>query len=227
MPKSGFCSVGHHEGGRYPGPSGRLNKTCTLVDICTCDDPTCHRFFDEMFRQAEMPRQVVDNSGYEAEAHTFTMPERTVLAAPSILSNSAPVDSPDTLESVAPGVVPPVKRAAYAPTSSGRAARGELEHQVNQTCITYSVEGYRMHCTPQYVSQEIAREYGIKAPSTGAVDAVFKRWEEIGYAVIERKPTRFVKFTEQGVELGLDQMKYRAKHQHKSKQAALNRGERV
>lgn len=227
MPKSGFCSVGHHEGGRYPGPSGRLNKTCTMIDTCTCDDPKCHSFFNKMFEAAGQTRIAVDNSGYEAEPHTFLLPERTILAAPSILSSPAPVDTPDVLESVAPGHVPPVRRASYGPTSSGRAARGELEHQVNQTCITYSVEEYRVHCTPQFVSQEIAKTYGIKEPSTGAVDAVFKRWEQIGYAEIGRKPTRFIKFTEKGVELGLDRMKEQAKHQNKAKAAAMRRGERV
>lgn len=226
MPKTGFCTAGHHEGGRYPGPSGKFNKTCTFPDVCSCDDPTCHRFFDKMFSEAGMPRQVVDNSGYESETHSFLAPVPTVLAAPPILSNSRPVVDAQTLESVAPGRVPPVRRASYGPTSSGRAARGQLEAQVNTVCTTWVIEEEKVLCTPAYISEEIAKAEGIKAPSTGAIDAVFGRWERYGYAVIGRKPTRFLQFTEEGVEHGLEYLKDKSKRQDKSHQAAMSRGER-
>lgn len=227
MPKSGFCSIGHHEGGRYPGPSGKLNKTCTFYETCSCDDPTCHKFFDRMFEQTGLPRQAVDNSGYEPERINFVLPEPTILLAPSILDNTPVGNLPGTLESVAPGLVPPRKRRSFEPTQSGRAARGQLEDQVNDVCSTWVVEEYKMLCSPAYISEEIGRKEGIKPPSTGAITAVFGKWERIGYAVIGRKPTRFLSFTEAAIEHGLDWLKDRAKRNEKSREAAINRGERV
>jgi hypothetical protein len=41
---------------------------------------------------------------------------------------------------------------------------------------------------------------------------VFKRWERIGFAVIDRKPTRFSRYTEDGVKLGLEVLKLKAKN---------------
>lgn len=227
MPKSGFCSVGHHEGGKYPGPSGKLNKTCTLIDICTCDDPTCHKFFNRMFNDAGLDRVAVDNSGYEPEILNFAFEKPAIVAAAPILSNPSVVDTHNVLESVAPGIVPPRKRRDYVATSSGRAARGQLEDQVNDACTTWVVESEQKPCTPQYISDEIARKEGIKGPSTGAIAACFDRWEKIGYAEIGRKPTRFLAFTPYAVEHGLEQTKARAKRDEDSKKAASRRGERV
>jgi hypothetical protein len=227
VPKSGFCSIGHHEGGRYPGPSGKMNKTCTIIEHCTCDDPTCHPFFNRMFEESGLPRQPVDNSGYEPEHLGFVMPEPVIVAAPPILSVSAPRDTPGTLESVAPGLVPPRNRRSYGPTETGRAARGQLEDQVNEICSTWVVEQYKMACTPQYIAEEIARKEGIKAPSTGAIAACFDRWEKIGYATIGRKPTRFISYTEEAVEHGLGWIKEKAKRGEETRKAAVRRGERV
>lgn len=227
MPKSGFCSIGHHEGGRYPGPSGKLNKTCTMIDSCTCDEPNCHLFFNKLFNDSGMERVAVDNSGYEPGHLGFVLPEPEIVAAPSVLSTVGVPDTPDALESVAPGLVPPRKRHAYDPTQSGRAARGQLEDQVNEVCSTWVVEQIKLPCTPVYISEEIARKEGIKAPSTGAIAAVFDRWERIGYAVIGKKPTRFLQYTEDAIEHGLDWIKERAKRQGKSRAAAIQRGERI
>lgn len=211
MPKSGYCSVGHHEGGRYPGPSGKLNKTCHMIETCTCDHPQCHQFYDRMFEASGQVRTVVDNSGYVREIMHFEMPVPVVVEAPSILSTEARELPPDTLESVAPGLAPPVRPHVWTPTPSGRAGRGELESQVNLTCTAWLVDQDRVACTPKYISEEIAKREGIKPPSVGAIDACFKRWEEIGYAIIARKPTRFTGFTEDAVKWGLDELKRRSK----------------
>lgn len=45
----------------------------------------------------------------------------------------------------------------------------------------------------------------------GAIDAVLKRWERIGFAVTSRSPNRFVKYTEAGVKFGLEFMKAKAR----------------
>lgn len=163
-----------------------------------------------MFAEAGLPRVPVDNSGYEAEHVGLILPEPVVVEAAPILSNNAPELPPDTLESVAPGIVPPLRRREFTQTQTGRAARGELESQVNAVCIAWAVSG-EQPCTPAYVSTEIARTEGIKPPSVGAIDAVFKRWKKISYAKIDRKPTRFTGFTEFGIKLGLDELKRRSK----------------
>jgi hypothetical protein len=214
--QTGFCSSGLHEGSKVLSPSGKSNKTCTAIDICKCKNPTCHSFYDRMFKEAGLERIPVDNSGYLPETHAFALPEKTVVEAAPVLSSEPVVLPPDTLESVAPGRVPPVERHSYGPTESGRAARGELEGQVNNICIIWVVEAEQFPCTPQYVSEEIARLKGIKSPSTGAISAVFDRWEKIGYAEIGRKPIRFLAFTDQAIEHGLEWVKTKAKKRGKS-----------
>jgi hypothetical protein len=86
-------------------------------------------------------------------------------------------------------------------------------HDAVKYWMTERTAGVEMPtCTPQWVSERILAE-GVttKSPSTGAIDAVFKRWIEIGYANIGSKPTRFVSFTVAGIKDGLEVMKARAK----------------
>jgi hypothetical protein len=117
-------------------------------------------------------------------------------------------------------------RPSFTPTPTGRAARGELEAWVKEQTDIWAVEEYTFPCTPQWVAEEIGYDKGITAPSVGAVDAVFKRWEALGFATIERKPTRFTKYTEDGLKLGLEGLKRRAKMQKKLQKAAAMRGVR-
>lgn len=208
---SGFCGIGSHEGSKRISPSGKPLKTCTLYEQCKCDHPTCHSFFDRMFAEAGLPRIAVDNSGYHVEDAGFIRPTPTIVEATPILSSGNAALEPGTLESVAPGIAPPVKRAEYGPTASGRAARGQLEAQVNSTCTTWVVDEIKYACTPKYISEEIAKSEGIKPPSTGAITAVLERWTKIGYATMEKKPTRFTGFTEKAVQLGLEELKRRSK----------------
>src|ERR1700759_4490790 len=113
---SGFCNVGHHEGMRCPGPSGKLNKNCTMIDKCQCPHPQSHQFYSRMFADSGMDRVLVDNSGYAPERFSGWLPVPTVVEAPPILS-TAPVDiAPDALESVSPGFAPPVARTTYGET---------------------------------------------------------------------------------------------------------------
>lgn len=211
---TGFCGIGCHEGTKPKSFSGKPMKTCTYWQTCSC---SCHKMITRMFEETGLSRIPVENPEYVPVKSNFVMPERQIVIAAPILSNSAPVLPPETLESVAPGIVPPTNRATYGPTQSGRAARGELEHWVEDTCSTWVVEQEQQSCTPVYISEEIAKKQGIRTPSTGAITAVLERWVLIGFAKIERKPIRFVGFTEDAIKYGLEEMKSRANRLQKSK----------
>ena len=78
-------------------------------------------------------------------------------------------------------------------------------------------------CTPSMLAAEIGRVQGINPPSVGAISAVFERWVAIGFANISKKPTRFESYTPQGVQIGLDGCKEKAKRGKKLKQSAEGR----
>ena len=52
---------------------------------------------------------------------------------------------------------------------------------------------------------------------------MFDRWVKLGFAVIEKKPTRFVRYTDEGIKFGLDRMKERSKRKLKLVQAEKRR----
>jgi hypothetical protein len=82
---------------------------------------------------------------------------------------------------------------------------------VKTACDVWLVESYSFPCTPAWLAEEIAAAQAIKAPSVGAISAVFERWIKLGFAVIEKKPTRFVSYTDEGIKLGLEGLKARSK----------------
>lgn len=216
--RTGICSTGGHEGIRYLSWRGNPMPTCTSWKICGCE---CHDTYTEMFKLSQMPRQAVDNSGYIPDRGDYVMPtfeERIAAHQASIIT---PTDAPRVIESPAPAVVPATIARPFAPTPTGRSARGELEFWVKEACDIWLVEyptppqQQARPCTPPYVSGEIGRKYGIKPPSVGAVDAVWRRWEVLGFAVIGRKPTRFTAYTPEGIEHTLEGLKERAKRGRK------------
>lgn len=222
--KTGFCADGRHEGGRYVSKSGKNQPTCKNWLECPCD---CHIQYDKMFAMAEMERQVVDNSGYVVDRGGFVMPTAEERIAMHALSKAHDATVPRVVESAAPGMAPASIVRSYAPTMSGRAAAGQLEFWVKEQCDVWLVESSEedvfYKCTPAYLAEQIAKSQGIKPPSVGAISAVFDRWVKIGFAVCEKKPTRFLKYTPAGVEYGLEEMKARSKRAHKSKEAEAGR----
>lgn len=208
--KTGYCSTGQHEGAKPLSPSGKALKTCTYWQTCGCE---CHVTYDTMYQIAEMERLVVNNSGYIPDTGGFVMPTYEERIADRISSSDAPVTVPIMPEEAVPGTLPATIAHPYVSTPSGRAARGELESQVKWACDIWVVDyptppqQQARPCTPLYVSLEIGRYYGIKDPSVGAIDAVFKRWELIRFAKIARKPTRFSEYTDEGIKYTLEGMK--------------------
>jgi hypothetical protein len=58
--------------------------------------------------------------------------------------------------------------------------------------------------TPSRVAAEVQLLRGSeKAPSTGAVAAAFKRWEDYGFATFGSKPYAFADYTDRGRSIGL------------------------
>lgn len=218
--KTGFCNQGWCEGSNPKTWSGAPAPTCKNWKTCGC---TCHDTYDMMFSMSDQPRIVVNNSQWRAPKGEFWMPtpeERMALIASS---RPGVPNAPKLVESPLPDAVPATIQRSYTPTASGRAARGELEAWVKEQCDIWIVEAEDFPCTPQYLSDEIGRVKGIKPPSVGAISAVFERWIKIGFANVYKKPTRFTGYTKQGIELGLEGCKDKAKRGKRLAQAASAR----
>jgi hypothetical protein len=221
--KTGFCANGDCEGSAKKSPSGKSRKTCDWWKRCPC---TCHAMYDMMFSTAGMERQLVDNSGYSADVSEFKMPTLEERIAAHALSMPHRPDTPTVIESHAPAVVPVMVARSFTPTRTGRAARGELGSWVQKVCDVWAVDEdeQNWNCTPAYIAERVAKNEGFgKPPSVGAVDAVLKRWEAVGFAEVGRKPTRFLKYTSDGIRLGLEGCIERAKRAKKSQAAEANR----
>ncbi|HEY6021866.1 MAG TPA: hypothetical protein VIY48_18980 [Candidatus Paceibacterota bacterium] len=218
--KSGFCQKGWCEGSNPTTYSGEPAPTCRIWQTCPCD---CHKMYDLMFAQSGLARELVNNSHWKPPQGLYWMPSPEERMA--LLASSRPgvTDAPQLVESPLPDAVPATLRRSYGATTTGRAARGELEAWVEEQCSIWVVENDGSLCTPQMISAEIGRKEGIKPPSVGAIGAVFDRWVRIEFATVERKPVRFTGFTELGVKLGLEGCKDRAKRNKKSAAAAAAR----
>lgn len=216
--QTGFCSVGSHEGLKPKGAlTGKPMMTCMRVyrynnkeAICQCK---CHKDLDRMFEMMNMPRFIDQNPEYVPEKATWIMPtlEERVLS-----SRARDAMPPVIIQSPAPEHVPATMVRAFTPTASGRAGRGELESQVKEACDAWVIAKPDLSCTPPYISSVIAETHDIKPPSVGAISAVFDRWTNLGFALIGRKPVRFVGYTDEGVKHGLEGLKLKAKTQRSS-----------
>lgn len=217
---TGWCQNGWHEGIKAKNAVGNPVPTCKMYLTCACK---CHRDLDLMFNMAEKMRELVNKSEYHTPARTWWMPSDEPLAP---LSTVAVAGAPVMVESAAPGYVPPTMAREYGPTATGRAARGELESWVKTKCDEWMIEKYQFPCTPAWLSEEIAEWQEVKAPSVGAINAVFNRWKDLDFAHIRTKPVRFTGYTEAGVQYGLEGLKVRRKQQKRLMESALKRGVR-
>lgn len=215
--KTGFCAKGWCEGKKALTFRGDPAPTCKMWRQCGC---SCHDDFDMLFQMSGKPREVVYVSDWKPDRSEFWMPSPEDRMALLASSNVPSVSAPVIIESPAPDVVPATLRRTYTATPTGRAARGQLESWVKDQCDIWLVEEEEFPCTPKFISEEIARTQAIPAPSVGAIGAVFDRWTAIGFAIIERKPVRFISYTPEGVRLGLDGCKDKAKREKKAGERA-------
>lgn len=213
---TGHCQVGSHEGVKNLSASGKPMLPCKFFVTCPCK---CHADLDKLFSMADMDRVYVDESGYQTPPREYWLPSDE----PDDVSSSGAVsDPPRTHEEPSYGASAVAVAPSYAATPTGRAARGELESWVHDAVQVWLVEQDGL-CTPAYVAKEIAKAQAVDS-SVGAIDAVFKRWVTLGFALMEKKPTRLTGLTERGKEIGLTKIKLEAKRQRQQQRAEQRRG---
>jgi len=207
---SGFCGGKNQcEGMRPKSPTGKPMKTCHLWLTCPCD---CHEFISMAFAKAGRERVTMDNPEYIVDHSHFILPTAAEVAAEKAASTINPVTIIKSDDERLPDTV--VRKFTASPT--GRAAKGELELYVKQCCDEYFTAPNRreLTCDVKHVQQWIkSRDLTAKEPSAGAVDAVFKRWDRLGFALIGKKPTRFVMYSDEGRSLGLEGLKAKEKRE--------------
>lgn len=208
--KTGACVAGWHEGSRPHTSSGDPIKTCELYKVCPCQ---CHIDFDEMLGTE---RELIDNPEYVRVIGNAV--QYTLIETPGILDVNAVVPA-NTLVSPAPGIVPGALVRKFDPTPTGRFARGEVESLVKSITDTWVIESERYFCTPNYVSEQIASVHGIDPPQLGSIAGVFTKWMQIGFALIEQNPARFIGYTPDAIEFGLDRMHDKSDRASKTRMA--------
>lgn len=214
--KTGFCSAGHCEGSKPRSRDGKPLKTCPDYKVCPCQ---CHADLDEIFELSGKERVLVEHDAYEPTIGMH-FEAATLIETPSVLTPEVEIPE-DVLVSPAPGIVPGARVRVYNRTMTGRWARGQLEDYVKSVTDTWVIENERAYCTVIYIANNIAKQQGFAVPSAGGIDAVLKRWEEIGFATIERKPTRFTGYTAEAMEYGLDGVRDRYKRARRSNSMAF------
>lgn len=237
--KTGYCGNKQCEGTKPVNWQGTPMRICDMWETCPC---ACHALISEMCEMAEMERLLPEQS---AEYLSHMREQRAGLIAPAevelddpsillVLDGTDP--HPDTSE---PPTVPPraagglVSGAApspaprFIPTPTGRRARGQLEEDVREVCDDYAHDVYDWeYCTPKNVAERIAKKYAIEPPSTGAINAVWDRWEKLGFAKQDKKPSRFVSFEVDGSSATLEMLKSRVKREKRTTQREARHGVR-
>lgn len=212
---SGFCGNGHHEGLSPKNHMGQPLKVCTVLGLdgearCNCQ---CHKDIDEMYESANAPRVPQQNPEWKPpkfESLDWVW-ERDALAlrgtntpAVEYQPGAAPGDAGITLESP--------RYADAEPTPSGVRRRGQLEEEVQRVCVGYLQGEVKPDDDGDMTTKHIAHLIDADdPPSAGAVHSVLLRWERIGYAVIERDPVQFTLLTPDGMKMGLQSLKNKAK----------------
>lgn len=206
---TGFCGVGFHEGMKPKTRGGVALKVCVSWIQCACK---CHTDITKMHELTSTERVPHPNPDYSPVKNPFWMPsmdERAMLHERH--DHEVPVE---------PVVRNPLEAQAkrFDATPTGKRARGQLEDEVLAVCGSF-VRGELPYedLTPKEVATEIDK---FDPPSVGAIGAVFDRWVSLGFARCEKRPVRFVSFTLDGMTIGLEGLKAKAKREAKLKQSA-------
>lgn len=235
--KSGWCENKQCEGTKPVNWRGTPMRICHLWEKCPCE---CHALITQMCEMADMerilPEQSAEYLAYmrEQRAGLIGPAELDLFDSPVLSSDDGTPAHPDTsdpttvpardaeghvstLEYLAPGPV-------FTATPTGRRARGQLEEDVREVCEEFARDVYEWeHCTPKNVAERIAKKYAIEPPSTGAINAVWDRWEKLGFAKQDKKPSRFVSFVTDGSARTLAALKDRTKRDKKRTRAEIQR----
>lgn len=243
---TGYCATVNipeqsqgHEGTSPTSWKGTPMRVCTDYLTCPC---TCHYQIDQMYQMLGIDRPIPEQSTaymahVRAQCAEFEMPDRwesPILAPLSSVggTDALPDDEgPVTVPSrpvLAPLSTHPLHgtvRPGFTPTPTGRRARGQLEYDVLTVCDEFVHDVYEWeYCLPKLVSERIAVMNQSEPPSTGAINAVWDRWEALGFAKQEKKPSRFSDFVIDGSHQTLANLKNEAKRTKKRAQAEIKRG---
>lgn len=231
--KSGFCANGQCEGTKPSSPSGAPMKICENWMNCACE---CHTMVTKMYEMAGMERQPPEQTpAYLAESHRRWAETQALLdslalnrAIPNVPSyadgtGGHPLDERPSQSPVDTPAAMPAPR--FTPTMTGRRARGQLEYDVLQICNEYANDVYDWDlCTPKLIAERIGKMNETEPPSTGAINAVWDRWEKIGFADQGKKPSHFVGFKIDGSLQTLAMLKDRIKREKKRSLSEAKRG---
>jgi hypothetical protein len=203
--KTGHCLAGNHFGTRNLSPGGALLPACNSGPICRC---RCHpEILDEEMR-AFIASTLGPNAILPPDPTLEPTTVNIIQPKASVVARVVPgVDDPRL-----PGMPPDHPDDLPAMLDSGRRARGSLDYEVKTVCDRY-LRTYGTGTnglTPQTCARMI--DAGTdRETSPGAVDAVWRRWVTLGFAVMGSKPVHFAGYTPEGVEKGLHKMQYEAK----------------
>lgn len=177
---TGWCAVGACQGVVKKSRTGKEFPSCDgFGGTCKC---LCHELASAYGTR-------------ETPVATPSIAGGTILPAPTVEAGT---------RTPSPAVVPPPTPTTppdFAPTLTGRRAKGELEWEV--LVIVERALSVGVPATPSMISSAIAG-----TPSTGAVQAVLERWVRLGFVMpLTRRPVAVSAFTLEGERLGLQTMK--------------------
>lgn len=231
---TGFCNNVNKPAqceGTKPTSGGVALPVCEHYLTCPCE---CHYRIDKMFELGNMERQVVPNPNYVSKKAEFVMPEPVIDPATIVaVTPDGSITPQDPSEPVPVATAAKDAPLATRRTDTGRAARGGLEAQVWDALCHYLGIGATQGevelgqpLTPKLLGEWIAEKYKIPTPSSGAINAVWDRWERLGFAEQAKKPNRFVKFTGSGSWEELVKLKSVNKRQEKQAKTRTMQGYR-
>lgn len=121
----------------------------------------------------------------------------------------------------------PAKKATAKTATTGRKPRGWLAEAVLAVCKDHLSGKLKLDgkpLTPHRVAKVVQERTGAEdPPSTGAVSAVFKRWETFGFAKFNQKPFSFKAFTPKGEKEGLEAVITGRREARKAETAKANK----
>lgn len=157
-----------------------------------------------MYELAGLPRELHNMSDYAPGADRLEMPDPLALAAARAerLAATKSADAPGAV--VAGGHV-------FTPTETGIRGPGQLEYTVLEELHDWLDPSFELlECTPKQVAALIASK-DQPEPSTGAIHAVWVRWEKLGFCKFQNRPARFLGFTGENSAAALDALKIKMK----------------
>jgi len=194
--KTGQCTAGWHEGTKPKTRFGDPIQVCRMWQQCPCD---CHASITEMFTMAQSERELLDNPDYMPKPPPYYMPVFGVdYGIPKPAPARVSLDG-STSEGTSP---------YGSDTSTG--SRGALEAAVLDICQSLEPSLDEIYTT-KWIAEQVADKFSCNPPSTGAIQAVLERWTKIDFAIMGKKPVRFIAITPEGEKDGLELMKARAK----------------